>query len=102
MDYRCSGIRYGQEAFHLKSKVLTNVIQALSTLIETYYEHATRRGKKVLEFFLAIKMKARTVVGRGEKSPLFDPGSELQLMEGERQTCEDNKSEGKKKEEQKY
>ena len=28
---------------------------------------------------LAIKMKARTVVGRGEEGPLCDPGSELLL-----------------------
>ena len=28
---------------------------------------------------LAMKMKARTVVGRGEKGPLCDPGSDLLL-----------------------
>ena len=31
------------------------------------------------EAFLAIKAKARTVVGRGEKSPLRGPGSELRI-----------------------
>ena len=30
----------------------------------------------------AIKMKARVVVGRGEKSLLSDPGSELKLSRG--------------------
>ena len=29
--------------------------------------------------FLTIKMKPRAVVGKGEKSPLSDPGSELRL-----------------------
>ena len=33
---------------------------------------------------LAIKMKARTVVGREKKGPLRDPGSEL-LLEGVRE-----------------
>ena len=37
---------------------------------------ASRRGKKNAEFF---SKKARTVVGRGAKSPLCDPGSELRL-----------------------
>ena len=31
---------------------------------------------------LAIKTKARTVVGMGEKSQLSDPGSELRLERG--------------------
>ena len=49
-------------------------------------------------FFLAIKMKARTVVGRGEKGPLCDPGSELLLGGSTKAECEDNKwDEDKKK-----
>ena len=40
---------------------------------------ACRRGKKVLESTRAIKMKARTLVGRGGKSLLSDPGSGLRL-----------------------
>ena len=32
--------------------------------------------------FLAIKIRAGTVVGRGEGSPLYDPGSELYYWEG--------------------
>ena len=35
-------------------------------------------GRKC-RILLAIKMKARTVVGRGGESPLCDPGSELLL-----------------------
>ena len=35
-------------------------------------------------------MKARTVAGRGKKSPLSDPGSELGLgRKGEKEMCED-------------
>ena len=41
---------------------------------------------------LAIKMKARTIVGRGEKSLLGGPGSELHLeREKEKGECEDNR-----------
>ena len=36
-------------------------------------------GKKMLLICFAIKMKARTVVGRGEEGALCDPGSELPL-----------------------
>ena len=36
------------------------------------------KGRKCC-IFLSIKTKARTVAGRGEKSPLCDPGSELLL-----------------------
>ena len=47
------------------------------------------------------KLKARTVVGRGEEGPLCDPGSELLLggTEGGRESCEDNKRDGKKRKE---
>ena len=47
-------------------------------------------------FQFAIKIKARTVVGREEKSLLSDPGSEL-LLEGIARECENNKWDGKKK-----
>ena len=40
---------------------------------------ASRRGKKVLIIILETRMKTRTVVGRGEKGMLSDPGSELLL-----------------------
>ena len=33
----------------------------------------------MLIFLLAIKMKARTVVGKGKEGPRCDPGSELLL-----------------------
>ena len=37
----------------------------------------------MLYIFLAIKIRACTVVGSGEGSPLYDPGSELYYWEGE-------------------
>ena len=41
---------------------------------------------------LALNVKARTVVGRGGKSLLSDPGSESRLgREKEKEKCEDNK-----------
>ena len=41
---------------------------------------------------LAIKMKARAVVGRGEKSLHSDPGSELRLgREKEKVKCAENR-----------
>ena len=40
---------------------------------------ASRLGKKVLNSSRDKNEKARTVVGRGEKSLLCDPGSELRL-----------------------
>ena len=53
-------------------------------------------GRKSWNIF-AIKCKARTVVGRGEKSLLYDPGSELRLGQRERKKKgEDNKRDGKK------
>ena len=39
----------------------------------------------------AIKMKARTVVRRGEEGPLCDPGSELLLGGSARVVREDNR-----------
>ena len=44
---------------------------------------ASRRGKKELESSREKKSKARTVVGRGGKSLLCDPASELRLGGGE-------------------
>ena len=48
---------------------------------------------------LWIKMKARTVAGRGEESLLCDPGSDLRVSwkEREKKMCEDNKWHEKKK-----
>ena len=46
---------------------------------------------------ITIKMKARTVVGTGEKSPLCDPGSELRLGREEKEKCKGNASDEKKK-----
>ena len=49
-------------------------------------------GRKGCWSLLAIQTKARTVVGRGEKGLLSDPGSELRLKEEARrkEKCEDN------------
>ena len=62
--------------------------------VSTIRRESTRegRGKDVLEF-LAMKMKARTVVGRREKSSLSDRVFELHRreVEGERYKCQDNK-----------
>ena len=51
------------------------------------------------EAFSRWKCKARTVVGRGEKSLLCDPGSELRLFTGgrEKRKGEDKKRDGNKK-----
>ena len=46
-------------------------------------------GRKCL-ILVATTTKARVVVGRGEKGPLCDPGSEL-LLGGSARECEDNK-----------
>ena len=45
-----------------------------------------------------MKMKARTVVGRGEKSLLCDPGSELRLGGGEKRRAKTINGMEKKKE----
>ena len=52
-------------------------------------------GRKC-RILLATKMKARTVVGRGEEGPLCDPGSEL-LLEGRARVHSARKINGMKK-----
>ena len=48
-------------------------------------------------------MKARTVVGRGEKSLLSDLGSELRLGEKkEKEQCEDKRRDGQKRKMRKH
>ena len=47
------------------------------------------------EFLSRRKMKAHTVVGRGEEGPLCDPGSEL-LLGGSAEKCEHSKWEEEK------
>ena len=49
-----------------------------SVQLRCRHYNASQRGKKGLNI-LAIKKKARTVSGRGEKSLLSNPGSELRL-----------------------
>ena len=51
---------------------------------------ASRRGKGFL-LLLALKMEARTVVGRREKSLLGDPGSELLLGRDKREIIDSAK-----------
>ena len=53
------------------------LLRALSS-VGRYNSTRADEGRKC-RIILAIKIKVRTVVGRGEKSPLPDPGSELLL-----------------------
>ena len=53
-------------------------------------------GRKCCSILAMKKMKARTVVGRGWKGPLCDPGPELLLGGREGGQCEDIKRDEKK------
>ena len=53
-------------------------------------------GRKCCTLF-AIRVKTRTVVGRGKNRLLSDPGSELRLGRGkEKEKCEENRWDGTK------
>ena len=69
----------------------------ICTLHHVYeYINSTRVDEGRAEIFSRSKCKARTVVGRGEKSLLCDPESELRLG-GRGYKGKDNKWDGKKK-----
>ena len=55
-------------------------------------------GGRKCRFFLAIEIRVGTVVGRGEGSPLYDPGSELYYWEGESSASITINGMGKRKE----
>ena len=50
-----------------------------------------------MNILLAIKIRAGTVVGRGEGSPLYDPGSKLYYWEGESNASITTNGMGKRK-----
>ena len=54
------------------------VVPSYLILAHAHIRHESTR-KEHTEILLAINFKARTVVGRGEKGPLCDPGSEILL-----------------------
>ena len=60
-----------------------NSVIRIRQFVLVYYLTRVDEGRKCSSF-LAIRTKARTVVGRGEEGPLCDPGSEF-YWEGARE-----------------
>ena len=90
----------GRRLFQSHSCWSNDACATIDRGIKIYHFWATIRRERVDEgrkccFFLAIKMKGRTVVGRGRRARYVTPDLSY-YWEGRREQCEDNKNETKK------